>query len=237
MHKNNIFVTLTYSDENLPTDYSVDVRPLQLFMKRLRERTKTKIRYYAVGEYGDLEQRPHYHALIFNCSFNDQILHTKKNNIPIYTSFELSELWPYGFSTIGSVNYQTAAYCARYSLKKIGGNMAAEHYLRVHPITGKFTTVQPEFQTSSTSPGIGASWFHKYKSDVFPSDFLVWEGKKHPVPKYYLKLLAQEEQERVKQKRRYNKRHPERKWNNSKARLKVREEVFADKIKQLKRTL
>lgn len=242
MHQHNCFITLTYNDDHLPADYSIDVRVLQLFMKRLREHAKVPIRFFAAGEYGDKEQRPHYHALIFNYDFNDKKLYSKKNNIPLYTSNQLSQLWPYGFSTIGSVTYQTAAYCARYTLKKIGGDIAAEHYTRVHPVTGMLTTVQPEFSTQSRRPGLGATWFYKYKSDVFPSDFLIVDGKKHPVPKFYLKLLAEEERKRVKRKRLQPTKGDkpatvDRRWNSSRARLSVREEVFTAKINQLKRDL
>ncbi len=244
MHKQNCFLTLTYNDDQLPLDYSIDVRVLQLFMKRLREHAKTRIRFFAAGEYGDRFLRPHYHALIFNYDFNDKKLHSIKKNIPLYTSDQLSQLWPHGFATIGTVNYQTAAYCARYTMKKIGGDDAPEHYTRVHPVTGKLCTVQPEFSTQSRRPGIGATWFHKYKSDVFPSDFLIVDKKRHPVPKFYIKLLLEEERQRVKRKRGASsptRGHKpatiERAHNLTRARLEVREEVFVDRISKLKRDL
>ena len=248
MHPQNCFLTLTYSDDQLPDDYSINVEILKLFVKRLREHvryhTKKEIRFFAAGEYGDRFQRPHYHLLVFNHDFSDKILHTKKNNIPLYTSPQLSKLWPFGFATIGQVNYQTAAYCARYTMKKIGGDTAADHYTRVHPVTGKIHLVKPEFSTSSRRPGIGAIWLQKYKSDVFPSDFLIVDHKRHPVPKFYLKKLAEEEQRQIKRKRGASMATKgakpetiERAWNNTTARLKVREEVFAAKISTLKRDL
>lgn len=44
-------------------------RDLQLFLKRLRKRiyshTHEKVRFYAVGEYGPVHFRPHYHVLLF----------------------------------------------------------------------------------------------------------------------------------------------------------------------------
>lgn len=241
MHEKNCFLTLTFNDDDLPDDYSIHVRTLQLFMKSLRDKIKTKIRFYAVGEYGDKEQRPHYHALIFGYDFNDKILYSNKNNKPLYTSPTLSKIWTYGFSTIGPVNYQTAAYCARYSMKKLGGEVAFEHYFRVHPITGKMNSVTPEFSTQSRRPGIGKPWFLKYKSDVFPSDFLIVDRKKHPVPKAYIKWLEEEERRRIKINRgpAPHKIHQrtEQRSNNTPARRAVREEVFAAKISKLKRDL
>lgn len=241
MHHNNCFLTLTFNDDKLPEDYSIRIRDMQLFMKRFRDKTKARVSYYYVGEYGDREDRPHYHALIFGYDFDDKKLFTIKNKKRIYTSEKLTELWPFGFSTTAEVNYQTAAYCARYAMKKIGGDMAAEHYMRVHPVTGKLHRVEPEFAKQSTRPAIGKRWFEKYKSDVFPSDFIIVDGKKHPVPKYYLKLLAEEELKRIKRARgpHPHKLHQrqEQRANNTKARRAVREEVFVSRINRLKRDL
>ena len=90
----------------------------QLFMKRLRKKHKHKIRFFHCGEYGEKNQRPHYHALIYNHDFSDKRLFKERKNIKLYTSKELEELWPYGFSTIGDVTFQSSAYVARYIMKK-----------------------------------------------------------------------------------------------------------------------
>jgi len=70
---NCYFTTLTYADHAIPqteTHYTLHKADLQKFFKRLRKRqarlSEEKIKYYAVGEYGGLTQRPHYHALLFN---------------------------------------------------------------------------------------------------------------------------------------------------------------------------
>lgn len=63
------FVTLTYSPENLPANYSLEPSHLSSFIKRLRKhlslRTDRKIRFFGCGEYGEKRSRPHYHLLIF----------------------------------------------------------------------------------------------------------------------------------------------------------------------------
>ncbi|WNK12815.1 MAG: replication initiator protein [Microvirus sp.] len=194
MHPVNTFATLTFSDEHLPKNYSVDVRDVQLFMKRLRKKFSSKIRFLACGEYGDKFLRPHYHLLLFNHIFTDQQFykHTPQGD-RLYTSEDLDTLWPFGQAILGDLTYQSAAYCARYVMKKITGDRADEHYVRLHPITNTLHVVKPEFQVSSTNPGLGSTWFDKFKDDAFPSDFLIVDGKKHPVPKYYLKKLQQEE--------------------------------------------
>jgi len=237
MHEANCFITLTYADEHLPEDYSVHVRTFQLFMKKLRNNVPdTKIRFFACGEYGDLNLRPHYHALLFNHDWSDKILFQKtQSDSLLYTSELLSSLWPHGFATSGDVTYQSAAYVARYVMKKINGERAADHYQRIHPITGKLVKVEPEFCVQSRRPGIGAAWFDKYKGDAFPSDFIIVDGKQHPVPKFYAKKLAEEELTTVKRTRKKN--ALPRKKDATPERLRVREEVKSQSLKQLQRKL
>ncbi|MFN7611381.1 MAG: hypothetical protein ACK5QX_10675, partial [bacterium] len=62
LHEANSFLTLTYSNEHLPADLSVDVIALQKFMKRLRKALyPAPVRFVACGEYGENTLRPHYH--------------------------------------------------------------------------------------------------------------------------------------------------------------------------------
>lgn len=236
MHSSNSFITLTYADEHLPPDYGVHVRTWQLFMKKLRKSIQPiNVRFFACGEYGEKSLRPHYHALIFGYQFPDLVVFALTRGNKIYTSKSLDQLWPYGLATIGNVTYQTAAYVARYVMKKINGDDAKSHYLRRHPITQEIHEVRKEFCVQSRRPGIGATWFDKYKSDAFPSDFLIVNGRKHSVPRYYTLKLEEEEAARVKKLRKRNaNKHRE---NNTPERLKVREEVLASKISQLKREL
>lgn len=238
MHSQNCFVTLTFSDEHLPENYSISKRDTQLFMKRLRaDLDPKKIRFFATGEYGDQVLRPHYHLLIFGHDWDDKVLWStcSETGVRLYTSEKLSRLWTFGFSTSGDLNYQSAAYCARYSLKKINGDRAADHYTRFHPKNGTLNLVEPEFITMSNDPGIGRSWFDKFKSDVFPSDFLIVNGRQTRVPRYYDKLLKEEELQQSKRKRKRD--SLSRREDNTPARLRVREQVKLAQLKQLKRNL
>ena len=66
LHTDNAFVTLTYSDENLPKDGSLVPRHVQLFLKKVRKEIEpARLRFFCVGEYGDRTQRPHYHVALF----------------------------------------------------------------------------------------------------------------------------------------------------------------------------
>lgn len=204
MHEENSFLTLTFDDQHLPVDYSVSTRDMQLFMKKLRKQVQPKqVRFYLGAEYGDLNQRPHYHIILFGHDFSDK-KHFKKNHQGqwLYTSSSLDKLWPYGHASLGDVTFESAAYVARYCTKKIGGDQADAHYLRVHPLHGFICRVKPEFSLMSRRPGIGQSWFDKYRSDVFPSDQCIVNGRAVSMPRYYLKQLTEEEATQVSRNRR-----------------------------------
>ena len=77
LYENNCFLTLTYSDDCLPNGNDLIYRHFQLFMKRLRKRFGSNIRFYMCGEYGDLFGRPHYHACLFNFDAPDKVLYRR----------------------------------------------------------------------------------------------------------------------------------------------------------------
>jgi len=234
-HQHNSFITLTYADEHLPADNNVSVRTFQLFMKRLRKQSGAKLRFFGVGEYGDLSDKAHYHALIFGYDFPDKKLHSRNRGNPLYTSELLEAVWPYGHAPIAALTYQTAAYVARYSMKKIGGDLAADHYTRPHPLTGQLGRRTPEFAVQSRRPGIGSAWFDAYKDDAFPSDFIVVDRKRHSVPAFYTRKLSEEEQQPIKRRRKAQ--SVKKRADNSPARLAVREEVQLAKSQMLKRII
>lgn len=156
-------------------------------MKRLRKKFGSQIRFFMCGEYGEQKQRPHYHILLFNHSFKDMVLHkTTKKNFKLYRSADLEKLWTYGFSDIGEVNFESAAYVARYCTKKITGEMADEHYKNVDVTTGLITNQLPEYTNMSRRPGVGSDWYDKFKSDVYPNDqIVIRKGLICRPPRYY----------------------------------------------------
>lgn len=193
LHTENSFITLTYANEHLPADGSLQYKGrlgFQRFMKRLRKEFPHKtIRFYMCGEYGENFGRPHFHACLFGCDFPDKKFLTKtKSGDTLYTSDILSRLWPFGISSIGDVNFQSAAYVARYIMKKITGDAAFSHYNKVDS-DGVITSRTPEFTRMSLKPGIGAGWFDKYHSDVFPHDHVIVKGKECSVPRYYTRMI------------------------------------------------
>lgn len=190
-HAHNAFVTLTYSTASLPKDLSLNPGDFLDFIRRLK-RAKGKLRYFHCGEYGDENKRPHYHALIFGVDFPDRVLLKSSGKGFLYQSQELSETWGLGYCTVGDVSFQSAAYVARYCMKKQRAD--ARCYERFNPDTGEVWSVRPEYCTMSRRPGIGASWFERYSSDVFPSDEVVFEGRKYRPPRYYEQLLKRSDE-------------------------------------------
>lgn len=189
LHERNCFVTLTYRPEDVPADGGLDVRHWQLFAKRMRK-AGLPFRFLHAGEYGDVSFRPHYHACIFGQDFGqDRRVWRRKGEHVLYSSQLLEELWGLGFCTVGALSYQTAAYVARYTLKKVSGPLKRERYRRIDVETGEEYFVRPEYATMSRRPGIGADWYEKFKGDVFPDDEVVHQGKRHGVPSFYRKRL------------------------------------------------
>ncbi|AXH74011.1 MAG: replication initiator protein [Microviridae sp.] len=245
-YEDNMFITLTYSPENTPEHGTLVLKDFQDFMKRYRKRfSGTTIRFFMCGEYGEnLEHskngklgHPHYHACIFNHSFPDRKLFKARDNIRLYTSDILSKLWPYGFSTIGDVTFESAAYTARYVLKKQLGKSAKDFYTVVNKETGEYAELKPEFTTMSRRPGIGKTWYDLYKGDL-KKDFITARGVKMKPPTYYDKQLEIEDPET------YEKLKEERKQNaieneqpEKYARLRDAHKIKLKKIKQLPRNL
>lgn len=240
LHENNCFITLTYSDEHLPNDRSLHYRDFQLFMKKLRKKFGSKIRFYMCGEYGEKFDRPHFHACIFGFDFPDRKYWKQTGSgSKLYRSEELEKLWKYGFSSIGDVNFESAAYVARYIMKKVTGQgKHDQHYKFTDLSTGEVLEKKPEFNKMSLKPGIGYEWFKKYKSDVYPHDYVIINGRKVRPPKYYDLKYSKEspyEWEEVQQKRiDIGKANFE---DNTDARLLVKETITKARVKMLKREL
>lgn len=189
MHPHSCFATLTYSDDNLPDPPSVSRRDFQLFMKRLRKKLGHPIRFFGCGEYGGKQGRPHYHAILFGVDFISDRYQWKPSPAGLmeYRSPTLENAWGLGHCTLSDVTPQTGGYVARYTMKKTATNRE-----RINAQTGEIYYVDEEFLAMSRRPGIGATWFDKFKSELFPNDFCIINGTKMPVPPYYWNKLNQE---------------------------------------------
>ena len=239
-HQSNCFITLTYDDTHLPSDQSLAYPDFQKFIKRLRKHLgTTKIRYYMAGEYGENFGRPHFHACIFGHDFHDKKLWKRTPaGSKLYRSADLEALWPFGYSSIGDVNFESAAYVARYIMKKVTGKKSSEHYEEINDETGEIVKRVPEFNKMSLKPGIGAEWYKKFKSDVYPHDYVIVRGKKMKPPKAYDKLYKKsnpyEFDEILYTREKNAKLNPD---NHDPKRLDAKRQILESRLSLLKRNL
>lgn len=170
-YKHNYFLTLTYDNQHLTVEDIVNKetgeittlpilkkKHLQKFLKDLRSYydyhyNLKDIRFFACGEYGGQTLRPHFHIILMNCPIADLKVFQKGKN-PLFTSNIINSIWGNGGVMIAECNWQTAAYTARYVMKK----NVKEH-------TDKYLNLQQEFVVMSRKPGIGKKYFDKHKED------------------------------------------------------------------------
>lgn len=162
-HKDVYFVTLTYRPEDLPENGTLVKKHLQDFFKRLRKNGKQKIRYYAVGEYGEKYQRPHYHFIVFGASYCELVRRVEQD-------------WSYGFVRIDNFSVGSARYVARYVTKKLTGEKG-----KIYAEKG----IIPEFSLMSRRPGIGLDFFRKNEENIKDDGFCRIGKRKFPIPRYF----------------------------------------------------
>lgn len=177
------FLTLTYDDGHLPAFASLDAARWTKFARDLRDRFSYrdlgKLKFFAVGEYGDESLRPHYHAIVFAEAplLVDQV-EPSRTGCPQFESPHVSAVWPDGRHRISEVTFESAAYCARYVLKKINGGGAFAHYGR----RAREFVRWPK--------GLGKGHFERWWRDIYPSDQVCLPGRGSFLPPpYYDRLL------------------------------------------------
>lgn len=211
LHDDNCFATLTYDDDHLPEFGSLstqssdpkihpwqkpeDRQHLQKFTKRLRKHVGHKIKIFGCGEYGDTTDRAHYHLCIFGYDFNDKIEYKRDEENILYLSETLQRLWGMGNTSVGSLTFNSAAYCASYILKKTLGK-GCPRYVRTDEETGELIPLVQPFPVFSLNPAIAKEWltgkvgpgFTGNHTDVYNKDYTIINGRKYRPAKYYDKL-------------------------------------------------
>lgn len=194
LHEHNCFVTLTYDEDHLPRDSQLEPRALQLFLKSLRKAiAPQRVRFFAVGEYGEQSLRPHYHLSLFGLSEfsvysgGSLVVRDRAGHIvggAIYNS------WKKGHVHVAEFNAHTASYISGYIIKKLKD--------RKDGISHRV----PEFARQSNRPGIGAGAMaviaktlletaHGWEKGDIPSSLSV-AGRSIPLGRYLLRRLRHE---------------------------------------------
>lgn len=203
-----------------------------------RQLTRKEIRFYMAGEYGSKHGRPHYHAILFGVTFKDKkYLMTSPGGGKLYRSATLEKLWPHGFSSIGDVTFETAAYVARYVMKKINGKGLKDDE-RLDIDTGEVLKQVREYNCMSRASGIGKSWLDRYHTDLHNKGKVLINGHEANQPRYYDKFIKKLDpllHERHKLGRQLE--AEAQKEHHTPERLAVQEEVAKAKTRSLKRKL
>lgn len=189
-HENSYFYTFTYNTDHLPDNGSLNKEEFQKFVKRLRiyisrrgDRTwnvnelcyeNAKIKYFACGEYGEKNKRPHYHAIIMG--FDDRSLYydceIKQNR-----SKDMERIWAKGNVIVGSVTYDSCRYVADYTFKKYTEKYNREVY----------GDKQPPFQLQSLR--MGERYVFDNANQIIENRQITFRGKNVGIPLYYKRKL------------------------------------------------
>lgn len=173
------FITLTYSDNNLPEYDSLEKEELKRFFKRLRRKLdlqNRKIKYFACGEYGELTERPHYHMIIFGLSLKPEDKKLVMDSWS-YCDWDQPTIRKKSF---GLVEDQSIDYVSGYINKKLSGDMAEEYYIQRNR--------EPVFKLSSN--GLGERYCLDNSEDITEKQTIYLKGKEHALPRYYVKKLG-----------------------------------------------
>jgi len=174
------FVTLTYDTDHVPISrngyMTLRKKDFQDYMKRLRKLcVGFTLKYYAVGEYGTTNKRPHYHAIIFNCPNPDFF----------YDAWHLNGI-PIGSIHVGQVSGDSIAYTMKYIDKA--------SFERKHARDDR----EPEFPLMSK--GLGASYLTDqviswHRSDL-KNTYVHKDGFRIALPRYYVSKIFTDQQRR-----------------------------------------
>lgn len=256
---NDQFVPISYyTDENGVAYESLTLRKrdFQLFIKRLRQAfPDDRIRFFASGEYGDNTFRPHYHAILFGLHLDDLVESGgSPEGFTYYYSPRFQRCWsqqvdllgdrsktaPYqemGYALVAPVTWETCAYVARYTMKKLRGNQRFFY---------QEFSLEPPFSLMSLKPGIGAQYL-KDHPDIYDYSYinLITEkgGKKVPHPRYLDRLfevehpteMAQIKFTRERMAKEAARLKMDRTSYNYLEMLQAEEDALKDRIKSLKR--
>jgi len=183
-YQDNAFLTLTYAEEHLPKGGTLEPRHLQLFFKKLRKIVEpTRIRFFAVGEYGTRTKRPHYHCALFNYPSCAKPYEPKSGHCNCAPCAGVLESWRAddgaarkkgpirGNITLGKLEPASAAYVAKYATK----SMAKGDHDVAHP-----AGCLPPFSRQSLRPGLGEG----VSDDIASAILFASRGELGDIPDY-----------------------------------------------------
>lgn len=194
-HKQSAFVTLTYDEASVPQNGTLVPKHVTDWLKRMRRGFPEPLRFFLVGEYGDENERPHYHIALFGyptCEdpVNKKYLrrYLRQECLCLPCRFVRSK-WEFGISDVANLEKDSIQYVAKYTTKKMtnGKDVYVQDYL-----AGR----HPEFARMSLKPGIGATAVSKlvkqlgqdYEGSVYRFNGVLWPFGRYIKGKIYESL-------------------------------------------------
>lgn len=185
MYPVSTFLTLTYSDENLPRGvYGIPTlvkKHVQDFMKRFRKSMEEqKVRFFCGAEYGEHTLRPHYHLALFGVDPSDSRVfdhHEKEDNGYLCRCKD----WHFGIAHVGEIDVGSANYIGGYCLKKVMGKGSQDYYAE----KGKLAP----FSLMSRRPGIGFAYMTKYAEEMLKHGNCLVNSIPTGLPRFYKEKL------------------------------------------------
>lgn len=189
------FITLTYNNENLPKDISLNPNHLKQFWKNVRQALPEgrNIKYYACGEYGDKpflpgvinHGRPHYHAIVYGLdSYNDD------DRKLVFNCWHKCDEFLFDKSRKQNgmlpVCREDIAYTCGYVQKKLNGELGNELYGdRVRPF-------------SRSSHYLGLDFCMKNAERLTKNGYTFLNKQKVAIPRYFREKLGVKQSELIK---------------------------------------
>ena len=192
-YKDTCFITLTFEDENIKWVHDLDrtttfIRPqvstidkthLQNFFKRLRKNYGTGFKYFAIGDYGEDNFRPHYHIILLGISQNwvgfkfIKSVYSKGKKINLY---EVDQ-WTNGYVHVGTVTPYSVRYVTDYLTRKLYGTLAQ----------GIYGAREKPFKI--VSQGLGKRYCIEHRTELVENEHYRLHGVPHGLPRYYRDIL------------------------------------------------
>lgn len=183
-HDKSCMITLTYDQAHEPANRSLRYQDLQKFWKRLRK-ANYKFKYFAVGEYGDKSQRPHYHACVYGEAFDQGRILTREEPLH-WTHPELQFIWGMGQVDVTALTPASAAYVCSYVMKKL---REKQQYVEIDEATGELVPLEQPKRLMSDN--LARTWFDMYFQRIADRDNVVVNQKEQKPPRAYDRWLQE----------------------------------------------
>lgn len=181
-YEDKIMLNLSYDDDHIhppkmyPFSGNLYYKDVSNFWKSLRS-YGLDIKYLVAGEYGENTFRPHYHCLVYGLNVDSDIFYQKTWNEKKKAYICKCKFWPHGDVVVGPVRQGGSFYVTKYATKE-------DTQVNLRKEMKKKGQNKPFIHVSQ---GLGLRYFLERPHYYVKTGFMLYKGKKVPIPDYYLK--------------------------------------------------